>query len=57
MKLLDPSKIPKASMTGGVVQQLEHTVVPSVTPLTTLICTLVAISVRTLSSSLFCAVV
>ncbi|XP_012791189.2 probable dolichyl pyrophosphate Glc1Man9GlcNAc2 alpha-1,3-glucosyltransferase isoform X1 [Sorex araneus] len=43
LKLLDPSKIPKASMTGGVVQQLEHTVIPSVTPLATLVCTLAAI--------------
>ncbi|XP_005379878.1 PREDICTED: probable dolichyl pyrophosphate Glc1Man9GlcNAc2 alpha-1,3-glucosyltransferase isoform X2 [Chinchilla lanigera] len=43
LKLLDPSKIPKASMTGGLVQQFEHAVLPSVTPLATLICTLIAI--------------
>ncbi|XP_062370038.1 probable dolichyl pyrophosphate Glc1Man9GlcNAc2 alpha-1,3-glucosyltransferase isoform X2 [Cinclus cinclus] len=40
---LDSTKIPKASMTGGLVQEFEHTVLPSVTPLATLICTSIAI--------------
>ncbi|KAB1272136.1 putative dolichyl pyrophosphate Glc1Man9GlcNAc2 alpha-1; 3-glucosyltransferase [Camelus dromedarius] len=43
LKLLDPNKVPKASMTSGLVQQFQHTVLPSVTPLATLICTLIAI--------------
>ncbi|KAF6101934.1 ALG8 alpha-1,3-glucosyltransferase [Phyllostomus discolor] len=49
LKLLDPNKIPKASMTSGLVQQFQHTVLPSVTPLATLLCTLIAIA-----PSIFC---
>ncbi|XP_038617733.1 probable dolichyl pyrophosphate Glc1Man9GlcNAc2 alpha-1,3-glucosyltransferase isoform X2 [Tachyglossus aculeatus] len=41
--LLDPEKIPKASMTSGLVRQFQHTVLPSVTPLAALACTLVAV--------------
>ncbi|XP_061024204.1 probable dolichyl pyrophosphate Glc1Man9GlcNAc2 alpha-1,3-glucosyltransferase isoform X3 [Dama dama] len=49
LKLLDPNKIPKASMTSGLVQQFQHTVLPSVTPLATFICTLIA-----MLPSIFC---
>ncbi|XP_078514622.1 dolichyl pyrophosphate Glc1Man9GlcNAc2 alpha-1,3-glucosyltransferase [Lissotriton helveticus] len=40
---LHPGKIPKASMTGGLVQEFQHTVLPSVTPFATLLCTLISI--------------
>lgn len=42
-KLLDMNKLPKASMTGGLVQEFQHSVLPSVSPLATLICTLLSI--------------
>uniref|UniRef100_A0A671KI93 Alpha-1,3-glucosyltransferase n=2 Tax=Sinocyclocheilus anshuiensis TaxID=1608454 RepID=A0A671KI93_9TELE len=42
-KLLDINKLPKASMTGGLVQELQHSVLPSVSPLATLVCTLLSI--------------
>ncbi|XP_066475221.1 dolichyl pyrophosphate Glc1Man9GlcNAc2 alpha-1,3-glucosyltransferase isoform X2 [Tiliqua scincoides] len=38
-KLLDPAKVPKAAMTGGLVQEFQHAVLPSVTPLVALACT------------------
>ncbi|XP_069747943.1 dolichyl pyrophosphate Glc1Man9GlcNAc2 alpha-1,3-glucosyltransferase isoform X1 [Narcine bancroftii] len=43
LQLLDPAKISKASMTGGLVQEFQHAVLPSVSPLTTLVCTLLSI--------------
>ncbi|NXO05379.1 ALG8 glucosyltransferase, partial [Rhinopomastus cyanomelas] len=41
--LLDASRIPTASMTGGLVQEFQHAVLPSVTPLATLVCTLMSV--------------
>ncbi|XP_062910526.1 probable dolichyl pyrophosphate Glc1Man9GlcNAc2 alpha-1,3-glucosyltransferase isoform X2 [Mobula hypostoma] len=43
LKLLDPALFSKASMTGGLVQEFQHAVLPSVSPLATLICTLLSI--------------
>ncbi|XP_059819906.1 probable dolichyl pyrophosphate Glc1Man9GlcNAc2 alpha-1,3-glucosyltransferase isoform X4 [Hypanus sabinus] len=43
LKLLDPDLFSKASMTGGLVQEFQHAVLPSVSPLATLICTLLSI--------------
>ncbi|XP_066502804.1 probable dolichyl pyrophosphate Glc1Man9GlcNAc2 alpha-1,3-glucosyltransferase [Hoplias malabaricus] len=43
LKLLDINKLPKASMTGGLVQEFQHSVLPTVSPLMTLICTLLSI--------------
>uniref|UniRef100_A0A8D0BDG9 Alpha-1,3-glucosyltransferase n=1 Tax=Salvator merianae TaxID=96440 RepID=A0A8D0BDG9_SALMN len=40
-KFLDPAKVSKAAMTGGLVQEFQHSVLPSVPPLATLICTAV----------------
>uniref|UniRef100_A0A8C1XG24 Alpha-1,3-glucosyltransferase n=1 Tax=Cyprinus carpio TaxID=7962 RepID=A0A8C1XG24_CYPCA len=42
-KLLDINKLPKASMTGGLVQEFQHSVLPSVSPLATLVCTVLSI--------------
>ncbi|KAJ8405885.1 hypothetical protein AAFF_G00313220 [Aldrovandia affinis] len=43
LKLLDVDSLPKASMTGGLVQEFQHSVLPSVSPLVTLICTLISV--------------
>lgn len=44
LKVLNVDKLPKASMTGGLVQEFQHSVLPSVSPLATLICTLLSIT-------------
>uniref|UniRef100_A0A669DUQ6 Alpha-1,3-glucosyltransferase n=1 Tax=Oreochromis niloticus TaxID=8128 RepID=A0A669DUQ6_ORENI len=43
LKLLEEAELPPASMTGGLVQEFEHSVLPSVTPAVTLVCTLLSI--------------
>uniref|UniRef100_A0A3Q4MZ82 Alpha-1,3-glucosyltransferase n=1 Tax=Neolamprologus brichardi TaxID=32507 RepID=A0A3Q4MZ82_NEOBR len=43
LKLLEEAELPLASMTGGLVQEFEHSVLPSVTPAVTLVCTLLSI--------------
>ncbi|XP_059208380.1 probable dolichyl pyrophosphate Glc1Man9GlcNAc2 alpha-1,3-glucosyltransferase [Centropristis striata] len=43
LKLLEETELPRASMTGGLVQEFQHSVLPSVTPSITLICTLLSI--------------
>lgn len=45
LKLLEEAELPLASMTGGLVQEFEHLVLPSVTPAVTLVCTLLSILV------------
>lgn len=44
-KLLNKTTLPRASMTGGLVQEFEHSVLPSVTPSITVVCTLLSILV------------
>ncbi|XP_078246328.1 dolichyl pyrophosphate Glc1Man9GlcNAc2 alpha-1,3-glucosyltransferase isoform X2 [Pogona vitticeps] len=41
-EFLSPAKVPKAAMTGGLVQEFQHTVLPSVTPLAALTCTAIS---------------
>ncbi|XP_060682201.1 probable dolichyl pyrophosphate Glc1Man9GlcNAc2 alpha-1,3-glucosyltransferase [Hemiscyllium ocellatum] len=43
LQLLDPARLSKASMTGGLVQEFQHAVLPSVSPFATLVCTLLSI--------------
>ncbi|KAM3869037.1 dolichyl pyrophosphate Glc1Man9GlcNAc2 alpha-1,3-glucosyltransferase [Diretmus argenteus] len=43
LKLLEEAELPKASMTGGLVQEFQHSVLPSVSPSVTLVCTLISI--------------
>uniref|UniRef100_A0A3Q2QCH8 Alpha-1,3-glucosyltransferase n=1 Tax=Fundulus heteroclitus TaxID=8078 RepID=A0A3Q2QCH8_FUNHE len=43
LKLLQEAELPRASMTGGLVQEVQHAVLPSVSPSVTLLCTLLSI--------------
>ncbi|XP_041808732.1 probable dolichyl pyrophosphate Glc1Man9GlcNAc2 alpha-1,3-glucosyltransferase [Chelmon rostratus] len=43
LKLLEEAELPRASMTGGLVQEFQHSVLPSVSPSITLVCTLLSI--------------
>lgn len=45
LKLLEEAELPRASMTGGLVQEFQHSVLPSISPSITLICTLLSILV------------
>ncbi|XP_054873026.1 probable dolichyl pyrophosphate Glc1Man9GlcNAc2 alpha-1,3-glucosyltransferase isoform X1 [Amphiprion ocellaris] len=43
LKLLEEAELPRASMTGGLVQEFQHSVLLSVSPSATLVCTLLSI--------------
>ncbi|KAG7516549.1 putative dolichyl pyrophosphate Glc1Man9 c2 alpha-1,3-glucosyltransferase [Solea senegalensis] len=43
LKLLEEEELPLASMTGGLVQEFQHSVLPSVSPSVTLVCSLLSI--------------
>ncbi|MEE6473134.1 hypothetical protein FKM82_009862, partial [Ascaphus truei] len=43
LQLLDPTSVSAGSMTGGLVQEFQHRVLPSVSPLAALICTFISI--------------
>lgn len=45
LKLLEEAELPRASMTGGLVQEFQHAVLPSVSPSVALVCTLLSILV------------
>uniref|UniRef100_UPI0037E79902 dolichyl pyrophosphate Glc1Man9GlcNAc2 alpha-1,3-glucosyltransferase n=1 Tax=Semicossyphus pulcher TaxID=241346 RepID=UPI0037E79902 len=49
LKLLQEAELPRASMTGGLVQEFQHSVLPSVSPSITLVCTLLSILPAVLS--------
>nr|CAG4643235.1 EOG090X06YP [Ilyocryptus agilis] len=44
LSLLDPTAVPVASMTGGLVQEFEYVVLPTIGPKVTFLCTLLALS-------------
>ncbi|XP_078259111.1 dolichyl pyrophosphate Glc1Man9GlcNAc2 alpha-1,3-glucosyltransferase isoform X2 [Rhinoraja longicauda] len=44
LQLLGHANISNASMTGGLVKEFQHAVLPSVSPLATLVCTLLSIT-------------
>ncbi|XP_075448733.1 dolichyl pyrophosphate Glc1Man9GlcNAc2 alpha-1,3-glucosyltransferase isoform X2 [Ascaphus truei] len=43
LQLLDPTSVSAGSMTGGLVQEFQHRVLPSVSPMAALICTFISI--------------
>ncbi|KAM6987000.1 dolichyl pyrophosphate Glc1Man9GlcNAc2 alpha-1,3-glucosyltransferase [Aplochiton taeniatus] len=43
LRLLDEATLPEASMTGGLVQEFHHSILPSISPSFTLVCTLLSI--------------
>ncbi|XP_020488960.2 probable dolichyl pyrophosphate Glc1Man9GlcNAc2 alpha-1,3-glucosyltransferase isoform X2 [Labrus bergylta] len=43
LKLLQEAELPRASMTGGLVQEFQHSVLPSISPSITLVCTLLSV--------------
>uniref|UniRef100_A0A3Q3E595 Alpha-1,3-glucosyltransferase n=1 Tax=Labrus bergylta TaxID=56723 RepID=A0A3Q3E595_9LABR len=43
LKLLQEAELPRASMTGGLVQEFQHSVLPSISPSITLVCTLLSL--------------
>ncbi|MED6294218.1 glycosyl transferase, partial [Characodon lateralis] len=43
LKLLEEAELPPASMTGGLVQEFQHSVLPSISPSITLVCTLLSV--------------
>lgn len=45
LKLLHEADLPRASMTGGLVQEFQHAILPSISPSVTLVCTVLSILV------------